>query len=206
MENQDESSATKMTADRSPRSVNKARNKVEEEEEEDEPVNQAQQQVEHNKAGPQEDVNVDPAVSYPSRCMVVGNWKCNGSIASISSCVTHINARLHTDDTQSEHGVPHLPEILLAPAHVHLLFSKGLLEKDRGAKICAQDCSKFTCGAHTVEGCKLLDGSNLKAPRFNARNRSMKAPLSSVGFNWELAPLQHGGGGRLHAQGGPVQA
>ena len=26
----------------------------------------------------------------------------------------------------------------------------------------------------------------LKAPRFNARNRSTKTPISSAGFNWEL--------------------
>ena len=32
----------------------------------------------------------------------------------------------------------------------------------------------------------------LKAPRFNARNCSTKTPVSSAGFNWELAPLQHG--------------
>ena len=32
----------------------------------------------------------------------------------------------------------------------------------------------------------------LKAPRFNARNRSTKTPGSSAGFNWEHAPLRQG--------------
>ena len=32
----------------------------------------------------------------------------------------------------------------------------------------------------------------LKVPRFNARNRSTKTPVSSAGFNYELAPLQRG--------------
>ena len=36
-------------------------------------------------------------------------------------------------------------------------------------------------------------------PRFNARNRSRKTPVSSAGFNWELAPLQRGGGARGEA-------
>ena len=51
-----------------------------------------------------------------------------------------------------------------------------------------------------VRRCKLVGW--LKAPRFNARNHSMKTPVSSDGFNWELAPLHRGehlgrrGGGR----------
>ena len=49
-----------------------------------------------------------------------------------------------------------------------------------------------TNDAPKVGRCKLSCRSVESAPRFNARNRSMKTPVSNAGFNWELAPLYQG--------------
>jgi triosephosphate isomerase len=76
------------------------------------------------------------------KVMIGGNWKCNGDQSFIRDIIINMMNTL-------EYSTQDI-EVFFAPASIHLSLCKSLVNEHFG-KICAQDISKFECGAYTGE-------------------------------------------------------
>lgn len=75
-----------------------------------------------------------------AKFFVGGNWKCNGTITSVSTLVSDLNAG----------SVPRDVDIVVAPPFLHLDHVNSRIDKDR-YQVSAQNCWPMTYGAYTGE-------------------------------------------------------
>ncbi|GAB5365980.1 hypothetical protein AAMO2058_001105300 [Amorphochlora amoebiformis] len=82
-------------------------------------------------------------MSTTRKCLIIGNWKCNGTISSTNALAKGVIEGLAKIDTKAV-------DVLVAPSMVHLL-SVSALSNGSKLQVCSQNVSANPCGAFTGE-------------------------------------------------------
>jgi triosephosphate isomerase len=136
--------------------------------------------------------------------LVVGNWKMNGSRASVEALLGELV------NGTAESG----PEVAVCPAYVHLAQALGLCAASSIA-VGAQDCSHMQSGAYTGEiapmmlaelGCRWVILGHSERRQYHAESDAMVAAKVSAAVEAGLQPIVCVGETREQREAGDAEA